>query len=203
VLKKYGIDLDGVLAEFTTMMVKILNTLGANLPNNFAPTDWNWTNANLPAGLMSKAWKMVDSIDDFWMTLTPTNDIVAMAMFFHEHADKDCDIYFITAREDRHRGSVRYESERWLIDNLGQPKQTVNVIPVRSGMDKASVIHALNITCSIDDYTPTIVNAKSSLKNHHRPYLLSRPWNQDGKSYNIQIVNSLQEFFDKEPVNLK
>lgn len=198
--KKYGIDIDGVLAEFDPAMVKVLNQLGMNLPINFHPTDWGWSNANLPTGMMDKAWNIIDTTENFWESLTPTTDIMTMAMFFHEHADNDADIYFITARKAGVGRSPRLQSERWLYDYLGQPKQTISVLPVNSGMDKVDILHALHIDTSIDDHTPTIVNAKT-IKPNHRAYLLDKPWNQDGKFYDLKIVKSLREFFEKEPVN--
>lgn len=198
--KKYGIDIDGVLANFDQSMVKIMNQLGLNLPADFHPTDWGWGNANLQPDSMNLAWKIIDNTENFWESLSPTEDIITMASFFHEHADKDCDIYFITARKDGKGRSVRQQSERWLREYLGNPKQVITVLPTKSGMDKVDVLHALHIDCSIDDHTPTIVNAKT-LKPNHKAYLLDKPWNQDGKFYELTIVKSLKEFFEKEPTN--
>lgn len=196
--KKYGIDIDGVLANFDGTFVKVLNSLGMQLSTDFHPSDWNWGNANLPPGMMDKAWDIIDATPNFWESLTPTEDIVTMAMFFHEHADIDADIYFITARKDGVGRSTRHQSENWLKEYLGQPKQTITVLPTNSGMDKVDVLHSMHIDCSIDDHTPTIVNAKT-LKPNHKAYLLNKPWNQDGKFYGLTIVHSLAEFFDKEP----
>jgi hypothetical protein len=197
--KKYGIDIDGVLANFDQAMIKVMRKLGINLPDDFHPSDWNWGNANLPSDGMARAWAIIDATENFWESLTPTEDILTMATFFHEHADNDCDIYFITAREDSAGRSVRKQSENWLREYLGHPKQTINVLPSKSGMDKVDILHAMHVDCSIDDHTPTIVNAKT-LKPNHRAYLLNKPWNQDGKFYSLKIVNSLKEFFEKEPV---
>ncbi len=195
--KKLAIDIDGVLADFTWDMVKVLRTLGVDLPEDYQSTDWGWTEANLPRDAMDKAWRIIDSTPYFWENLRPHMDnVLAMAEFFHEHAGKDCDIFFITARKDGVGRSTKAQSERWLYSYLGQPSEAISVLPVKSGLDKAEVIYALQLTHSIDDHTPTIVNNKS-LKNGHKAYLLDRPWNQDGKFYDLKIVHSLREFFDK------
>lgn len=198
--KKYGIDIDGVLANFDGNMVRVMNSIGMNLPLDFHPTDWGWGNANLFPDTMKKAWAIIDNTENFWESLTPTEDIITMANFFHEHAERDCDIYFITARKEGEGRSARHQSERWLREYMGGPKQAINVLPTNSGMHKAAILEAMGITVSIDDHVPTVCNAKT-LRPNHRSYLLDKPWNQDGKSYELKIVQSLREFFEKEPVN--
>jgi 5'(3')-deoxyribonucleotidase len=196
--KKLAIDLDGVLADFTIEMVRILRTeLGVDLPADYQATDWMWTEADLPKNAMNKAWDIIDATPHFWEMLNPLMpNIITMAEYFNEHAGKDRDIFFITARKDGFGSSTKAQSERWLYQYLGQPKSAITVLPVKSGLDKAEVIYALQLTHSIDDHTPTICN-NNSLKNGHKAYLLDQPWNQDGKSYGLKIVHSLNEFFEE------
>lgn len=196
---KIGIDVDGILSDFITSFVKVLNKLfpQLSLPADFQPTDWGWHNISPPLDdkMMGRAWDSVRNTPNFWEECSPTSDIVSMASFFHEHADYDHEIYFITARIETAGRSARHQTENWLKEHLGNPKQTVNVLVVHSGMDKVDVQHALNIHASIDDHTPTVVNAKSGLRNH-KAYLLDKPWNQDGRNYGLRIVKSLHEFFE-------
>jgi hypothetical protein len=195
-MQKLGIDIDGVLANFDEKFVSLLRTeLKVDIKRDFQPTDWGWTNANLEPGIMDRAWEIIDSTPCFWETLSPTSDIISMAEFFHEYADKKYEIYFITARKDGIGRGTREQSERWLRENLINPKQTITVLPVKSGLDKAEIIYALHLDYSIDDHTPTVVNNKT-IKDHHA-FLLDKPWNQDGKFYSLKTVKTLKEFFNQ------
>lgn len=196
-MKSVGIDIDGVLADFTSAFRDILrNNLEVDMPADYQPTDWNWLSAGLPKGAMNKAWNIIDNTKDFWLQLKPLQPNVAeLREFFELEAGKNFDIYFITARKDGRAGrSVKTQSEEWLTYQLNYPVHEVTVLPTNSGMDKVDVLHALDIDFSIDDHMPTIVNAKSAFKKH-KAYLLDQPWNQDGKFYNVNVVKSLSEFF--------
>lgn len=193
-MKKLGIDIDGVLADFDDRFISVLrNELHINLPKDFHPNNWAWTNANLAPDSMDKAWAIIDATPCFWESLKPTSDIVDMAEFFHKYADTKYEIYFITARKDGVGRGTREQSERWLRENLINPKQTITVLPVKSGLDKAEIIYALSLDYSIDDHAPTVTNNKT-IKGH-KAFLLDKPWNQDGKFYNLKILKSLREFF--------
>ena len=195
--KSVGIDIDGVLADFTTRFVEILREhLGIELPENYQPSDWDWTSANLPPRTMDKAWHIIDNMQDFWLDLKPLMpNVLDLEWFFKEHAGKDFDVYFITARKDGAGHTVKTQSETWLSYWMNKPDAPITVLPVNSGMDKVDVLHALSVDYCIDDHTPTIVNAKSAYKKG-KAYLLDQPWNQDGRFYRVKRVNKLKEFFD-------
>lgn len=191
-LKKLAIDLDGVLANFGEKFVSILrNNLGVRIPSDYVPNDWGWKEVS--PDLQKKAWDIIDTIPNFWESLKPTSDIVDMAEFFHEYVDKKYECYFITARKDGVGRGPREQSERWLRENLINPKQTINVLPVRNGLDKAEIIYAMHLDYSIDDHMPTVVNNKAI--KEHGAYLLDKPWNRDGRSYSLKTVKTLKEFF--------
>jgi hypothetical protein len=193
-MKKLGVDIDGILANFDEKFVSILRKqCGINIPSNFQPNDWSWSNAGVTPEIMDKAWDYIDSTPCFWETLKPYPDITDMAAFFHEYADRKYEIYFITARKDGVGRGTREQSERWLREYMINPKQTINVLPVKSGLDKAEIIYAMHLDYSIDDHAPTVTHNKS-IKDH-KAFLLDRPWNQDGKFYNLKIVKTLKEFF--------
>ena len=195
--KKYGIDIDGVLADFASGFTLILRELGLKLPTDYTPSDWNWTNGGVDSYIMKEAWKLVDSKPDFWTTLKPHEDMKYMTEFFNKNADKTCEIYFITSRNSSPGEFVRVQTEKWLRYYLEYPIQSINVIPVNHAMNKINVIDALGLDASIDDYLPTIINARS-IRDRHHAYLLARPWNVDRIGYSVETVNSVKEFFDKE-----
>ena len=192
---KLGIDIDGVLANFDERFVGILQSLGIKIPSDFQPNNWSWSNAGLQPDTMDKAWKIIDSTPLFWESLKPYSNIVDMAEFFREYADKKYEIYFITARKDGVGRGTREQSERWLREHMLNPTQTITVLPVKSGLDKAEIIYALQLDYSIDDHAPTVTNNKT-IKGH-KAFLLDRSWNQDGKFYDLKIVKTLKEFFNE------
>ncbi|HWY36060.1 MAG TPA: hypothetical protein VNX68_15555, partial [Nitrosopumilaceae archaeon] len=156
-MKKIAVDIDGVLANFDEKFVSILrNNFGVDLPKDFQPNSWSWSNANLAPGVMERAWKLIDTTPYFWETLKPYPDIVDMADFFREYADTKYNIYFITARKDGVGRDTREQSEIWLRENLINPKQTITVLPVKSGLNKAEIIYAMQLDYSIDDHAPTV-----------------------------------------------
>jgi hypothetical protein len=195
-IKKVGIDIDGILCDFTGEMVRILrNKLNVPLPEGYQPEDWGWVSANLPVDAMDKAWDIIYDTENFWEKLNPNLDnIMTMSEWFGENAEKGCDIFFITARSDTAGRSAKHQSERWLREFLGQPKQAITVLPVKSGLDKAEMVYTLELNFSIDDNTPTICNNKG-IKGHSA-YLLNRPWNRDSRFYDLKTVDSLKEFLD-------
>lgn len=197
-MKSVGIDIDGVLADFVSAMVDVIRyKMGiTSLPENYRPSDWSWLSSNISAGTMKEAWRIIDQTEDFWMKLQPIYpNIENMKKFFLKHADKDFDIYFITARNEGAGRSVKTQSESWLRYHLNDPDAVVTVLPTNSGMHKVDILYALDIDFSIDDHSPTVTNAKSTIKKH-KAYLLDQPWNQDGKFYGVNTVKSLQDFFD-------
>lgn len=196
--KKYGVDIDGVLADFASGFTQVLRELGLKLPSDYIPSDWNWTNGGVDSYIMKEAWKLVDSKPDFWNTLKPHEDMKYMTEFFNKNADITCEIYFITSRNSSPNSEfVRVQTERWLRHYLEYPIQSINVIPVNHAMNKINVIDAIGLDASIDDYLPTIINARS-IRDRHHAYLLVKPWNVDRKGYSVETVNSIKEFFDKE-----
>lgn len=198
--KKYGIDIDGVLANFSFGFVGILREMGLNLPANYEPDNWSWTSAGVDDYIMKEAWKLIDNDKPhFWEDLKPhEEDMNYMSEFFNKNADRSCEIYFITSRNSSpNKEFIRVQTERWLRKHLGNPKQLINVIPVTHAMNKINVIDALELDASVDDYLPTIINARSIRERHHA-YLLAKSWNVDRIGYSVEVVNSLKEFFDKE-----
>lgn len=195
--KSVGIDIDGVLADFTTAFVKVLREkLHIDIPAEYVPQDWGWISANLPPKAMDRAWRIIDTQEDFWLGLSPMMpNVLDLEWFFKEHAGKDFDVYFITARKDGAGHSVKSQSEVWLRHWMNKPDAPITVLPVNSGMDKVDVLHALSVDYCIDDHTPTIVNAKSAYKKG-KAFLLDQPWNQDGEFYNVKRVAKLKDFFD-------
>lgn len=195
--KKLGIDCDGVLCDFTPRMKKLLNELfGMKIPPDLEPTSWDWLNFGVTPQHMIKVWERIREMPNFWEESIPSKDIVDMAEWFSDHADRDCEVFFVTSRIETAGRSAREQTARWLREYLGNPKQDINVIVTSSGMHKAAVLEVLEIGASLDDFTPTIINSKTIPK--HRGYLLDKPWNQDGKNYGVRRVYSVREFLEIE-----
>lgn len=194
VYKKIGVDIDGVLCDFTGKFASILrDKFHIPLPKDFQPTDWHWKNANVSKDTISKAWEIIDSTPYFWESLAPLPDVISMALFFHEYVDKHCEIYFITARREGAGRGTREQTERWLREYLANPKQALNIIPVTKGELKKHVIHAMGIDHFIDDHAPTIKEATSV--STCDSYLLHKPWNSSEQE-GLKVVKSLSDFLN-------
>ena len=98
---KYGIDIDGILADFTSAMVKVLNKhFNTSLPSSFVPSDWGWQNANLKPGVFNDAWKIIYETENFWYSLDALPSVDTMRTYFNKYADIKYEFYFITSRRD-------------------------------------------------------------------------------------------------------
>src|SRR5579863_3507615 len=191
--KKYGIDLDGVLSDFTTRMRDVLNRLfDLKLTDSFVPTDWDWKNANLEPHMMKHAWEVIKNTPNFWENAAPTSNILTMANWFHDHGDQ---CYFITARVETAGRSAKQQTENWLREYLGYPNQDIKVYVTKSGLDKKPVLEELGINKFIDDHLDTLKHIRSL--SNCKSYLLDQPWNRDTRE-GLRVVYSLAEFFNRD-----
>lgn len=196
-IRKVGIDLDGVLADFTSRMRDLLNSLfNLNLPDDYVPQDWHWADANLKPGMMAEAWKVIGNTPDFWESASPyVHNMVEMVSWFHDHADRDHEVYFITARNETAGRTARDQSARWLREYIGSTAPDINVFVTSKGTDKKYVLEALGVHYFIDDHHETI-NHTRAVKSC-KSYLLDQPWNRKDRNKDIEVVYSLAEFFEK------
>ena len=188
---RFGIDLDGVLANFDQEVTRIAAHLyPGRLEPNYVPKDWDFE------GKFSKAewdeiWTVIKSTPDFWYNQNPYMDSIRdLQRFIGTH---NPDVYFITSRVETTGDSVLVQSARFLrkfdlFPNGGRS----TVIPVAHSTKKGNVLEALGLPFMLDDYDKTVAQLQS-LKDT-KTFVLDRAWNRHAVA--LPRVYSVGQYLD-------
>jgi uncharacterized HAD superfamily protein len=181
---RLGVDLDGVLCDFNTAFIALIQEkLGMDLPkpSSSYPNTWDYHKA---AGITSKQnavlWKHIQSTP-FMASLNPLPGAVNAIRILRELDDN---VYFITSR----RGPMaKYWSEVWL-KNHGAYNPTV----IQALGSKGDIAKGLKLDVFIDDkpgYVQEVIDSVPKV----RAYLIDAPYNQDdGPVHGIRVKNVLE-----------
>jgi hypothetical protein len=185
---RIGIDIDGVLANFTGGFSKVVNDLcPGTIPPGYEPKDWNWTDT-MTKGMMNQVWQEVRRREHFWLTLQPDEfNILSLRKHLQTHLRDE--VYYVTSRvPDGSTYPLLGATNRWLM-RYNLLRENTSVIVVRKGEVKGEVYSALNISHSVDDRYDNV----AAVSGGHKPYLLNRPWNASFQW--ASRVESLADFF--------
>lgn len=200
---RIGIDIDGVLANFSQGFANLLNRHEPGVvPDDTVFSCWEWPDAIRP-GLEAEGWALVEKTPIFWHTLTPFYNNVLQLQDFLVRRLSDVDVFYVTAR-GRGNGSILRQTNLWL-DSWGLLRHNTALIVLPGAVDvagkrvnKGSVYAQLNIETSIDDYQINVMSAlhmnRKRLGNEprHRPYLLNREWNINQTDYTPYEIDPLR-----------
>src|SRR3990167_744303 len=144
-----AIDIDGVLANFTTAYTKVAVELGL-LAAPISPYDQSTWRFDFPA---DPVWREIDQRWNWWKTLEPIVanyevSIINMLISFNN-------VYFLTNRRSGKVGlSAKTQSEYWL-GGVGIDITHAQVITCEG---KGAVAAALGVTLAIDDKPENVVD---------------------------------------------
>jgi len=169
-----GVDLDGVLSNFSYSFSKIIRSLyGDDMPlvkDDDMIKFWDW-HLWYPASKeqISAAWEKLKRIENFWEYVQPFDTVVQLnELFRHSRVS----VYNITTRVQTEGRTVVEQSARWLNDV--SEAQFPQVIATKNKYD---VINALNIEYFIDDNTFNVLDALVYTKAN--VYVVDYPYNRD------------------------
>lgn len=184
-----GVDIDGILADFNTGYIKLLNTIRPDIKfPPVSPTYPNVWNYHYAAGVTkeeaAKSWALIREDTNFWFSLDPYPDAVSFLVWLKSFSRKN-DIYFVT---DRAGQTAKYQTERWL-HKAGFPEPTVLLSP-----HKAMICKGLKANYYIDDKNENCqsVAAESS---DTKVFMLKRGWNEPQEG--VPVIDKLIEFQNK------
>jgi hypothetical protein len=186
---RFGIDIDGVIADFISAYVREVNDVWpGKIPIGYQPPDWDWTDV-LTQEEITHVWKIIKHKHNWWLSLPPdAQNLRAVAMHRIRHPQDE--IFFVTARVSTKGMPVMHQTQVWLsecgINGLG-----VGVIVDHSN-DKSAIFNALECDANIDDRLSTVIDHAANTKG---AYLLDRSWNRQSRPEHITTVSSLEEFF--------
>lgn len=195
-----GIDIDGVLADFTSGYIKKLMEASGkeDLLRGEEPPCWYWaTVVGYTPEEDKAAWKLITSDPKFWATLRPTLQAAQALQILTEAYLTGHRVYFLT---DRPGVNTHQQSMVWLMNNGYGAFPQVLVTA-----DKGPVAKGLGLTHLIDDKIENCEQvAASTLKINSlekptcRVFCLTTRYNKDHQfadTLNITRVNTLEEFF--------
>lgn len=196
---KIGVDLDGVLCEFNHAYARLLaqahgkDLLPPDWPENREVfCCWGWdAYYGYPVVLQDRVWqKHIQGNPLFWESLGPmagAKETLKKLNSLAEHGEIDC--YFITNR----RGTnVKLQSEWWLY------KHGFNLPTVLLASDKVPIIRSLGLSVYVDDKIETMLelvatSEKEKWLHGTHFYLVDAPWNREGRTVGLQVVNSAKQ----------
>jgi 5'(3')-deoxyribonucleotidase len=182
---KLGIDVDGVLADFTTAYREVCEKIvGKPLPT--MPTDWYQSNWGLTNKDHDKAWREVEATHNFYYHLKPLPE----SKFFNLQAlDLTHRLYFITTRPPTKGLPIEVQTEDWLTRFFFLRNPTVIVT-----RNKGIVSSALEIDSFIDDRPENLLDIRTNSPNTNI-FLMDQSWNKDYTGFSR--VSDLSEFVSK------
>lgn len=195
-MRKLGIDIDGVLANFCDAFAKVVTKqTGITFPRTSKewPAVWNWDRA---AGVTPEqealAWKTVWADDNFWTNLAPMPEAQMTATQLNHLAKLGHEVYYLTHRAgDR----AKYQTEKFLF-GIGVDYPTVLL-----GGDKVPLIRHLKLDFFIDDRPDTILEVTRVAEEENLPvkghiFVKDAPYN---KGVNVgQRVNLVMDALKQE-----
>ncbi len=197
-----GIDIDGVLADFTTAYVPLIQKVtGRELfPPHWRqkatfPQTWDFDlDAGYTKAELSEVWKVIKTSKTFWRDLKPLEGAVTTIKHLNWLSERNTDIYFLTNRMGTHAKS---QTESWLYQ-CGMANPTVILVA-----EKAPLVKALGIEAFIDDKPDTLNDVANHAQAHGLTvkghiYKMRAPYNVGLKRDDLIPVNSLAEMLEKE-----
>lgn len=197
---RLGVDLDGVLADFTTsynnMLRRVSGKNDAGLKPGEEPTCWFWaTEYGFTKDEDAAAWAEIKRDPFFWYKLGRYLDAREAVAVLNQMFAAGHEVYFITNRPGIH---PQMQSIMWLVETGMQLPQ----VCCQSGKhpDKGPLIKGLQLTHFIDDKPENCFDAKE-----HSPetevFMLRKPYQsaahiQRAEALGIHIIPSIRDFFE-------
>lgn len=184
---RFGIDLDGVLCDFTASVVDVANALWpGKLPKNFVADNWNYE-GHLTPDEWDQIWVAIKKTPYFWeneLTMVGATELQA-------GIKNDDEVFFITARTKTIGEPPAVQSARWLSHRRLYPRACYStVLQVNDPKHKQDLFRGLDLKFMLDDYAPTVVQL-NKIEGMHA-FVLDQPWNRYEKD--LPRVFSVTEY---------
>jgi uncharacterized HAD superfamily protein len=178
-----GVDVDGVLADFTSAARKLMKQMFDGRPDDaLVQTTWAFESLGINAQEERRFWNKVDTIPNWWLghyTL-PNTDLLSQLCEKHR-------VIFITNRKDATVGyPIEEQTKLWLKRNFG----VVNTNVIISD-NKGPVAIGLKLDYFLDDRPKNVVEVYEAAGGQTKVYLLDTTYNQ--KCHAVPRVKSFND----------
>lgn len=163
----FGIDLDGVLGDFTKHFNKlVLDVLGKTLP--YPAEEWDWHLAHGVTQQENEAlWKGIVTWPEWWSNLPPFPTTPALLKALDVLRIDGHTVYIVTARP----GSPQEATQAWVDEQCLQAG--VRPIPVILTPHKGALAEVLPIDLLVDDLLGNLRSCSPRVKK----VLVAQPYN--------------------------
>jgi hypothetical protein len=189
---RVGVDLDGVVADFTSAALDVIKWRHNVSPDgDWRPDRWDWWRT---LGLVRAEWDQVieqmAAVENWWITLKPLPGARQLADALR--ADPELVVTYITARFPTAGLPVEVQSTLWLAKHgLWCPDGRTQLVVVRDQISKPMVAESCGLVAMVDDMPEAVDHAAYTSTV---PVLLDQPWNA-GERVPIRVFN-LTEFIE-------
>lgn len=184
-MKRLGIDLDGVVADFVGGFFKISNPMFGTDHHEQKSWDFEqYTNEQVDL-----VWTEIKKTRNFWTTLSPEKGVDRLL-----YSKPDVELVFITSRIPTIGASPREQSCSWLSGHFGITYPFVIVVDNPS--EKIPLVKNLGIETFIDDKPSTVRQMHNA---GIRTYVRSQLYNtQEIFPTGVISVPTLNDFLEAE-----
>jgi 5'(3')-deoxyribonucleotidase len=166
---KIGVDIDGVLSNFTSAARNVCKALfNGNPPDGMIQTGWGFDSLGITKDEENQMWRKIDSVSNWWLTHSKLPNTDLLLPLCNKHR-----VIFITNRKDGTGLPVDKQSAIWLTEQFG-----LLCPPVLLSDDKGPIINSLKLDYYIDD-RPKNVSEAVLHAPRCRTALLDATYNQD------------------------
>ena len=192
-----GVDLDGVLLDFSIMFSKYCNKrFGERCPivtDRTVVTDWDWEKwYHITKEEIKLVWKDIEASKNFWQKLPLINrhEFDALRTSFNKYDKKtNVVVYFITARSSSAGDNLHLQCINSLAQYHWKNPQII------LSKEKGQIVKNLNIKYFIDDKVENCIDAKK--KNPEcNVYIMDASYNKHLTDTNIKRTSSLYHFIN-------
>ncbi len=184
-LKKIGVDIDGVLANFTQAAREVCKKWFDGRPNdNLVQTGWGFDSLGITPEEEKWMWKVIDKTPDWWLDLRCLPNTCRLGQLDDTHR-----VVFITNRKDGHVGMpIEWQSAHWL-----KTKFKIEFPTVLISDDKGPLVKALKLDYYIDDRDKNVREVLQAAPEC-KTYMCKWPWKPEFQEGFPRSVENFDEF---------